>query len=198
VTQGERFDGPEPRPPGKSPLVLLGGVVVAVVVGAGLALFFAPQMDNTPAPAPDDSRVSILVDPGKPPPIPKSNGQMEVLGPGMAEAAAPPPAAVVPPLDAAPVEPARSGPSFDCNGRLTRGQEMVCANPDLAAADLRMARAYAAAAAAGAPTDDLRAEQADWRAIREDAAAHSPDAVAQIYEQRTRELQELAGYMQRR
>jgi uncharacterized protein len=61
-----------------------------------------------------------------------------------------------------------------------------------------MARAFGDALAAGAPPDDLRARQAEWRAAREEAAGHSPDAVAQVYEARIRELIDVADYMARR
>jgi len=69
---------------------------------------------------------------------------------------------------------------------------MVCSDPRLAEADRRMSSAYQAALAAGAPLEDLRSEQADWLAIREDAARHSKRAVMNIYEQRTEELEALA------
>jgi uncharacterized protein len=65
---------------------------------------------------------------------------------------------------------------------------MVCGDPELAAADQRMNRAYRAALAAGAPEGELRSEQLDWLGIREDAARHSRNAVASIYEQRIDEL----------
>jgi uncharacterized protein len=83
-------------------------------------------------------------------------------------------------------------PAFDCQSDgLTQAQQMVCGDPRLAAADQRLSHAYAAALAAGGPIDQLRAEQADWLNIREDAARYSKRAVLNIYEQRTRELEAL-------
>lgn len=191
----DRYDAPAPQR--KAPLLVLAGVAAAAAAGVALALFALPKLNDEPAPPPDDKQVSIVVDPAKPQPLPKSSGQMEVLAPGMAEAVTPPPEPL--PEAAASAQSAlpASGPSFDCGGRLTRGQAMVCSDPELAVMDRRMARAYGEAIAAGAPLEELRADQADWRAIREDAAAHSPDAVAQIYEQRTRELEDLADATRR-
>ena len=56
-----------------------------------------------------------------------------------------------------------------------------------------MSRAYAAALAAGGSQDQLNAEQADWLAIREDAARYSRRAVLNVYEQRTRELEAIVA-----
>lgn len=102
----------------------------------------------------------------------------------------PAPVAVAPAAEPQP-PPAPIRPSFDCQGALTRAQQMVCSDPRLAAADRRMSQAYAAALAAGPAYDELRSEQADWVAIREDAARYSNRAVLNIYEQRTRELEAL-------
>ena len=88
----------------------------------------------------------------------------------------------------APPAQARVQPAFDCAAARTAAQQMICGDPELAAADQRMNRAYRAALAAGAPEDELRSEQQDWLGIREDAARHSRNAVASIYEQRIDEL----------
>jgi uncharacterized protein YecT (DUF1311 family) len=102
-----------------------------------------------------------------------------------ASARLPAPAAVARPAAA----PAPIRPSFDCERAQTAAQEMVCSDPRLAAADVRMSRAYAAALAAGEPAEALRSEQADWLEIREDAARYSNRAVLNIYRQRTEELE---------
>jgi len=106
-------------------------------------------------------------------------------------ASVPTPAAPVPLLALPAAAPVR--PSFDCRGPLTRAQQMVCGDARLAAADRRLSQAYAAALAAGGPHDQLRSEQGDWLAIREDAARYSNRAMLNIYEQRTRELEALTG-----
>ena len=91
----------------------------------------------------------------------------------------------------APSPPIRA--SFDCRYPRTYAQRMVCGDPDLAAQDRRMSRAYVAALAAGVPQAQLRAEQGDWQSLREDAARHSPQAVRSIYAQRIEELEALAA-----
>jgi uncharacterized protein len=70
---------------------------------------------------------------------------------------------------------------------------MVCSDPDLAAQDREMARAYRRALAAGVSPAALRADQRDWLSIREDAARHSRRAVADIYRQRIDELNGIAS-----
>jgi uncharacterized protein len=69
---------------------------------------------------------------------------------------------------------------------------MVCADPRLAARDRRLTRAYRRALESGVPRGELRDEQADWDDIREDAARVSPEALAQVYDQRIRELEDFA------
>jgi uncharacterized protein YecT (DUF1311 family) len=150
-------------------------------------------------------------------PVPKVTGKLEVLPPDLARAAearvpqpAPRPPAATPTSERqagsvaapepAPVirppEPRYARPSFDCRSARSQAEEMVCADPQLAAADRRLARAYGRAVAAGVPPRALRAEQDDWLAIRDDAARYSAAAVASVYDQRISELEELAeeGY----
>lgn len=100
--------------------------------------------------------------------------------------------AVAPPPPAAAV----ARPSFNCAYAGTRAERMVCSDPELAAADRRLARAFRRATDSGVPYRALRAEQDDWLGIREDAARRSPEAVASIYEQRIEELNAMAreGY----
>jgi uncharacterized protein YecT (DUF1311 family) len=204
VTSDDSAEEPRPgRAPRSASLVLLG-VAALAATGVAFAHFALPRLNDDPGPPPDDNQVSIVMGPVKPPPVPQSSGPMDVLAPGMAEAAAPPPPVVSdepPPADGAETAqpaPVEAGPSFDCAAHLTRGQAAVCADPGLAALDRRMARAYGEAMAAGAPMDDLRADQADWRAAREDAAERSPAAIAQVYNERIGELTDLADYLRRR
>ena len=147
-------------------------------------------------------------------PIVPSAGKLEVLPPETARTAAtlpPPPAA--PPAQAAPqpplkltqpappaaaltLAPARPAPIQD--GSRDQGCEfgsfaaqMVCADPQLTAADREMARAYRRALQIGAPPEQLRADQRDWLAAREEAARRSRGAVASVYDQRIEELNQL-------
>lgn len=160
--------------------------------------------------------IEIAQDTPAPQPKPTAASRMEVLPADMARAATPaapvsirapqrviiadpPPAAadygtpatvVVPPRRMAPQPVAEA--SYDCGGASTRAEAMVCSDPQLAAADRRLARAYDRAIAAGVSRRDLRDDQRDWLAIREDAARVSPRAVASIYAQRTEELNRIA------
>lgn len=98
-----------------------------------------------------------------------------------------------------PPEPVRlARPSFDCRRASTQAEDMVCADPALAAADRQLERAFQRALRAGAPYDELRGEQDDWLEIREDAARRSPRAVASVYDQRIEELNALADEAGRR
>jgi uncharacterized protein YecT (DUF1311 family) len=82
--------------------------------------------------------------------------------------------------------------SFACADLPTPAMFMVCADRRLARLDQRMKRAYEAALAAGASPGRLRRDQEEWLDVREDAAAHSRAAVADIYRQRIEELEDLA------
>jgi len=143
---------------------------------------------NSAAPAPPPTAAYI---PGPPPPLPEAARAPADAAPADAPRSNAQPAPAVRP---APVEPqrfaqapARAG--FDCSGARTPAEAMVCEDPDLAAADREMSRAYRRALQSGAaPPAALRADQRDWLAIREDAARHSRRAVMQIYQQRIDEL----------
>jgi uncharacterized protein YecT (DUF1311 family) len=111
-----------------------------------------------------------------------------------------PPARLPPPqtLAAQPFAPPRFAPSQTapadpaCSNLRSRAAQMVCADPDLAAADRELNRAYRRAMRSVGSPDQLRDEQRDWLAIREDAARRSPRAVASVYEQRIDELNQIA------
>ncbi|MCR5878242.1 lysozyme inhibitor LprI family protein [Phenylobacterium sp. J367] len=94
-----------------------------------------------------------------------------------------------------PPIPARARPSFDCRNAGTRAERMICGDDELARLDRRLDRAFDRAVSSGIPYRELRAEQDDWLQIREDAARRSSGAVASVYSQRIRELNDLAeGY----
>jgi len=150
-----------------------------------------------------------------PPPLTTNGAKLEVLpresGPVVAREPAPRPlAAMAPPppriqaeapptRDAAEitptpltssvqVAPSVARASYDCADAPSPARAMVCRDGGLARMDQRMKQAYAAALAAGAPQDDLAADQEDWLAVREEAARYSRRAVADIYRQRIDEL----------
>jgi uncharacterized protein YecT (DUF1311 family) len=112
-------------------------------------------------------------------PAPARLAPVETPAPLMASRLAPPHVAV-PAADPA------------CDGARGRAAQMVCADADLSAADRDLNRAYRRAMRSGVPPEQLREEQRDWLAIREDAARRSPRAVANVYEQRIDELNQLA------
>jgi len=155
-------------------------------------------------PAPPATSARDVYVPGPPPPLPDAGPAPAYAAPNYAPRAIAPPAPQTvptptvrqaPPL---PVEapriaqgPARAG--FDCSGARSPAEAMVCQDPELAAADRELARAYRRALQSGsAPPGAVRADQRDWLAIREDAARHSRRAVAQIYQQRIDELNAMA------
>jgi uncharacterized protein YecT (DUF1311 family) len=108
------------------------------------------------------------------------------------------PQVVTAPIVAPPVAPASAGPArftslaSGCSAAPSRAAQMVCADPELAAADRELNRAWRRALRSGAPVDQLRQDQRDWLAIREDAARRSPRALANVYDQRIDELNQIA------
>jgi hypothetical protein len=68
------------------------------------------------------------------------------------------------------------------------GEAIVCADPNLGAADRQMSRAYQVARAAGVPEPELRQQQQHWLAARSSAAREAPWAVRDVYLARIAEL----------
>ena len=120
-----------------------------------------------------------------------SNGKLEVLSPDMARAAQRPLLPVTAsPAPQAALQTAAGDPA--CAAAQGRAARLVCADPELAAADRALNQAYRRALRSGAASDELRADQRDWLAAREDAARRSPRTVADLYEQRIGELNQMA------
>ena len=192
-----------------------GGVAAAVALGLGFGFLARPHLGDPTAPAAPmqpvspaeaERRMSIEIAAPPPAPVVASAGKLEVLPAGVARSApaaqpsammrlpAPPPLpqlaanSVAAPSEIVPVRPAAN--SAPCAG--SPAAQMVCADPELAGADRAMARAYRRAVRSGADPDQLRAEQRDWLAVREEAARRSRGAVASIYDQRIDELNQLA------
>ncbi|MDB5448581.1 MAG: hypothetical protein JWQ97_3898, partial [Phenylobacterium sp.] len=92
-----------------------------------------------------------------------------------------------------PAAPPAPRASFDCATARPGAEEAVCSDAGLAAADRQLARAYRRAMRSGVDPADLRQEQRDWMAIREDAAHRSRHALASVYDQRIAELDEMAA-----
>jgi len=212
------FSGPpEPevgRPPPRatrrvSRTLLLGGVAAAVGLGLLAGAITRPNLGQGEKAPPmravtQPSTETLDVEVNKPVvlPAPKSTGRLEVLAPDLARdaprmvaAAAPTP---LPRIDAPPAPPGVETPaadeaSFSCRAAGSPAEQMVCEDPGLARADRRLRQAYERALHTGViPPRELREDQRDWLAIREDAAHRSPEAVRSIYEQRIDELNAIA------
>jgi uncharacterized protein YecT (DUF1311 family) len=195
------------------------GVGGAVVLGLLLGVWAKPNLSRSSAAAPmravtatednTPARMDIEVNALPPPPVVKSAGRLDVLPPGAAQAASPPPHVLAglpaePPQsaqaprplqvgDPAPLAaPPVAGAADGCQAVHGRAAQMVCADPDLSAADRELNQAYRRALRSGVAPEQLRADQRDWLAIREDAARRSPHAVASVYDQRIDELNQIA------
>jgi hypothetical protein len=68
------------------------------------------------------------------------------------------------------------------------GEAIVCADPNLGAAERQLSRAYQGARAAGVPEPELRQQQQRWLAARSTAAREAPWAVRDVYLARIAEL----------
>lgn len=205
-------EAPASRP--KPAILLAVGLAIALALGVGLGLWARPDLLKTPKPMTPtlataaatgpDGKVRILVNPAAPAPLapaPQSDGPLEVLPPDMASAALAEARQSLGPItpqaptydEPQPTEAAApSAPGEACRGAVTVAERMVCGDRRLSAADRRMARAYQRAIAIGVPAGELDDEQNDWLSIREDAARYSAAAVADVYDQRIRELESLA------
>jgi uncharacterized protein YecT (DUF1311 family) len=193
------------------------GVAGALALGLLFGLWAKPNLGGAETAAPmqpvtaaQAAKMDVEVAPPVPPsPVPRATGKLEVLPPRAAAAsqvvasqvamaaapvapAAPRPVNLDARLTALPLPPQIAASETACANAGGRAAQMVCADPDLADADRELNRAYRRALRSGAPTDQLRDEQRDWLAIREEAARRSPRAVARIYEQRIDELNQIA------
>ena len=195
----------ERRLPPPRAMIVGAGVLAALALGLGLGFAAKPDLGSAPARAPMQPAnvatqpLSVEVNPPAPPAAVRPAGKLEVLPPDMAQAAAQT-SRTYSAADAtlrwsgeADALPVRAvGSSGSCGAAASRAAQMVCEDPDLAAADRALNQAYRRALRSGAPVDQLRAEQRDWLAIREDAARRSPRALASVYEQRIDDLNEIA------
>jgi hypothetical protein len=193
------------------------GLALGFVARPHLALppTAAPMRAVTAAPQDGGQTMNIEMSAAPPTPVARPDGKLEVLAPDMARQAADAAPAPVPAPPrwaeaeaAAPIRtpqvvagpiapPAMAPPQFApadpaCGGARSRAAQMVCGDPELAAADREMNQAFRRALRSGAAPDQLRQDQRDWLAIREDAARRSPRAVADIYQQRIDELNQIA------
>jgi uncharacterized protein YecT (DUF1311 family) len=148
-----------------------------------------------PAPQlPDVAPAEEAPPPDLPDPAPASEEEARNSPPAPVEHPGPPPIQAPEPEPAPPPARVVTRPSFNCRYARSQAERMVCTDPQLAAADRRMAQAYRQALDAGVPRQILDRQQAAWMAAREDAARFGPAAVADVYGERTAELQGMARY----
>ena len=187
---------------------ILAGIAGACVLGLGLGLLARPQLAlDTRAPGSMKPVEQMQIEIDRDEPLPEvSGGKLELLPPGVqapraatiSTTARPPPPAALPVSEIQP--PARStrpiarGPSFDCRQSASAAEELVCNDETLAAQDRRLASAWRRAMDSGVPMHRLRRQQQRWLDAREDAARHAPEEVADLYDQRIQELDEVAAY----
>ena len=85
-------------------------------------------------------------------------------------------------------------PSFNCRYARTTSERMICVDPNLAAADRRLAQAYSQAVASGIPERVLRRQQDEWLGAREAAARYGPRDVERVYNARIAELEQMRRF----
>jgi uncharacterized protein YecT (DUF1311 family) len=180
--------------------MVLAGVGGACVLGLAIGLLARPQLatdTREPGSMKPVEQMQIEIDRDEPLPAVKG-AKLELLPPGLTvprPATPTPPARVLPPREIAPpARPLARGPSFDCADSASAAEELVCGDAALAAQDRRLADAWRRALDAGVPMHRLRRQQQRWLDAREDAARHAPDEVADLYDQRIQELDEVAAY----
>ena len=182
------------------PHLLLPGLILAAAAGASLGFYSRIQL-STPLHAVADQGLRIVLAsapfaapagpiPPSPPPIAPVAAQSAVQPGGQTGLpSTTTPATTTPQLAGGPQ--ARIEASFDCAEAVGAAETQVCADPRLAAADRRMARAWHRALDAGAPAWRLKRDQRDWLAARDAAARESPGDLADLYAQRISELEAL-------
>ena len=167
---------PIPREPSGLGIVV-DRTVTAITQPAPLPV--TPVGPQAPAPYPDPA---LAAEPRAPGAAPRRQDDWPPVVVGSIPERTPP----------SPVRTAR--PSFNCAYAKTQSERLVCVDPQLAAADRRLAQAYRQALDAGVPERILRRQQDAWLAAREAAARAGPEAVFDVYSERTAELQGMARY----
>ncbi|HEX6866837.1 MAG TPA: hypothetical protein VF122_06370, partial [Caulobacteraceae bacterium] len=180
----EQIERAEPPPPPRGrpgEKMIVRGVAVALALGLVGGLVMRPNLEDQP-PAkkvatrqveiprePEDLRILVA-----PAPEPVTAVQPPNPGPPpMAEAPAEPRVVTRPYVEVEPRPAPRrtsSRPSFNCRFARSQSERMVCVDPNLAAADRRLAQAYREAIDSGIPERVLRRQQDVWLGARESAA----------------------------
>lgn len=195
---------------------IVGGLIAAVGAGVLFGLILKPTLGDRPpaergagggravaASVTDTDGLDIVVNTrrsqeGR---IPTSTTLLDAPIQGM-----PAPAPLIRVNTPRPVPPPRLGEVADlrrhdqgpgagrCADIGSDAEAMVCADPRLVAADRRLRQAYDRALDAGASPRQLDRQQGRWLDARDDAARDDPRAVADVYEARIAELEDMAAY----
>jgi uncharacterized protein YecT (DUF1311 family) len=160
-----------------------GGIVVVVVGVLALASVLracghsAHRLDTSGL---QSGQLSIALDSSAPSSAPAPTGAESAV-PAPVEAQGPGPVSAAP--------EAAAGPSFNC-GRVTSDiLRLICATPDLAAADRTLAAAYSQALAASADPAALRESERAWVAAR-NAGPADVEALRAAYAERIQALRD--------
>ncbi|HEX5776046.1 MAG TPA: lysozyme inhibitor LprI family protein [Caulobacteraceae bacterium] len=207
----EQIDRAEPPPPRGRPAekLIVRGVAVALALGLVGGLVMRPNLEDQP-PAkkvatrqvemprePDDLQILVTAVPEPVTSVPPPAETAPPAPQPVAETPAQPRVATRPYVDVAPRPAPRrasSRPSFNCRFARSQSERMVCIDPNLAAADRRLAQAYREAIDSGIPERVLRRQQDVWLSARESAARYGPQDVARVYEARISELEGMSRY----
>lgn len=208
----EQIDRPEPPPrrrPGER--IIVRGIAVALALGLVGGLVMRPNLEDGQPTKQASARKAE---------IPREPEGLEIMVTPPREPVTPilPPAPTVTPQPVQPSLPAprpvttapqprvtaqpvrdptprqRARPSFNCRFARSPSERMICVDPNLAAADRRLARAYREAIDAGIPERVLRRQQDVWLGAREAAARYGPEDVSRVYEARIAELEGMSRY----
>lgn len=189
--------------------MVVRGIAVALALGLVGGLVMRPNLEDQPpmkqaamrrAEIPrEPDNLEIMVMPPRQEVIPLSPSS-QTPGPQPIQPSLPAPRPVDPRYAARPTPASvarpreRARPSFNCRYARTPSERMVCVDPNLAAADRRLATAYRDAVKAGVPERVLRRQQDMWLGAREAAARYGPEDVSRVYEARISELEGMSRY----
>jgi hypothetical protein len=167
------------------------GVVAAGMVAAGAALAWG--LSGAPGLPRGESVTAAPVAATAPPPAPRAmTVRADPISPPPAKMPAEPTAESAPPAEQAPqavveAEPAPATRRDPCASPPSPAERLLCRDLALNLLDHEMREAYGRAIIAGADPITLRESQAEWRRMRDPIA--DPRALAEVYDQRIRELE---------
>lgn len=81
-------------------------------------------------------------------------------------------------------------PGFDCIGAATNAERMICASPELSAADAQLSDLYGRVLAASKNRDKLKADQINWIRTQRNVCSDVP-CMLDVYEARKKQLMQI-------